>query len=173
MLPSCNTTFYGPPEHTSRGASGASLGRGLVGHCTCGQPLNPPMQATAYCGFIRRCSSDCCDFDERRLPYRGSLTVSSLPDCLASTVSRNVISCAHLLRLATFITSSRARISLQVSSMLRHVAASVHATSVYITTDAETADGLASAIKVTLPAVLTNSLLLNVGVRACVCVLLE
>jgi len=57
--------------------------------------------------------------------------------------------------------------------MLRHVAASVHATSVYITTDAETADGLASAIKVTLPAVLTNSLLLNVGVRACVCVLLE
>ena len=36
-------TFYGPPEHTSRGASGASLGRGLVGHCTCGHPLNPPM----------------------------------------------------------------------------------------------------------------------------------
>ena len=39
----CDRTFYGPPEHTSRGASWASLGRGLVGHCTCGHPLNPPM----------------------------------------------------------------------------------------------------------------------------------
>ena len=37
-------TFCGPLEHTTHGASGASLGRGLVSHCTCGHPLNPPMR---------------------------------------------------------------------------------------------------------------------------------
>ena len=50
----CNMTFYGPPEHTSRGASGASLGRGLVGHCTCGHPLNPPMMKSETKNVFKR-----------------------------------------------------------------------------------------------------------------------
>jgi len=44
----CNMTFCGPPEHTSRVASGASLDRGLIGHCTCGHPLNPPLPPDSH-----------------------------------------------------------------------------------------------------------------------------
>jgi len=50
-MPSQNLAFRGP---RGPGASKAQPPRSLVGHCTSGRPLNPPLQTTAKSEVVPR-----------------------------------------------------------------------------------------------------------------------